>query len=291
MPISSFDFFGGAKILEIITKKRFGEERALYGSQSVHLIDCAFDGMEDGESALKESRDILVERTYCNLRYPFWHDHGLTVRDCEMTEKCRAPLWYSETIVIEHTKMHGVKALRECRDVTIRGCDIVSPEFGWSTSGLCIEGGTVSGEYFLLHAEDVCLRCVDFRGKYSFQYVKNAVIEDCVLDTKDALWHAQNVTVRNCTVKGEYLAWYSENLTLIDCKISGTQPFCYCENLKLINCEMHDGDLAFEKSDVEAKITTHVISIKNPRKGCISAPSVGELILDEKTNCRIEIPS
>lgn len=277
--------------MEIIAKKRFGEERALYGSRSVHLIDCAFDGAEDGESALKESSDVLVERTYCNLRYPFWHDHGLTVRDCEMTEKCRAPLWYSDAIVIERTKMHGVKAVRECRDVTIRGCDIVSPEFGWSTSSLCIEDGTAEGEYFLLHAEDVCLRRVDFRGKYSFQYVKNAVIEDCVLDTKDALWHAKNVTVRNCTVKGEYLAWYSENLTMIDCRISGTQPFCYCKNLKLINCEMHDGDLAFEKSDVEAEITTHVISIKNPRAGHIFAPSVGELILDEKTDCKIEIPS
>jgi len=277
--------------LETITKKRFGEERALYGSRSVHLINCAFDGAEDGESALKESRDVLVERTYCNLRYPFWHDHGLTIRACEMTEKCRAPLWYSDKILIEDTKMHGVKALRECRDVAIHGCDIVSPEFGWSVSDVRMEDSTAMGEYFMLRATDISLRHVDFQGKYSFQYVKNGVIEDCVLDTKDALWHAENVTVRNCIVKGEYLAWYSENLTLIDCKINGTQPFCYCKNLKLINCEMHGADLAFEKSDVTAEITSHVISIKNPYAGSICVPSVGELILDEKTDCRIEIPS
>lgn len=277
--------------MELITKKRFGEERALYGAREVHLIDCSFDGDEDGESALKEARDILVERSYCNLRYPFWHDLGLTIRSCEMTEKCRAPLWYSENIKIENTKMYGVKALRECRDVKIDGCDIVSPEFGWSTVGLHMNHCSATGEYFMLRAENIFLENVEFQGKYSFQYVKNGVIEDCVLDTKDALWHAENVTVRNCTVKGEYLAWYAKKLTMIDCKIIGTQPFCYCKNLKLINCEMHEADLAFEKSEVEAEITTPVISIKNPQLGRIKAPAVGELILDEKTECKIEIPS
>ena len=90
------------------------------------------------------------------------------------------------------------------------------------------------------------------------------------------------MTVRNSVVKGEYLAWYSENLTLENCVISGTQPFCYCKNLKLINCEMNKCDLCFEKSDVNADVTTHVISIKNPASGCIRVPSVGEIIMDDK---------
>ena len=83
-------------------------------------------------------------------------------------------------------------------------------------------------------------------------------------------------------IKGEYLAWYSNGLTLINCKIMGTQPFCYCRNLKLIDCEMIDTDLCFEKSQVEATITTPVISIKNPISGQIVAPEVGEIIRDEE---------
>lgn len=83
-------------------------------------------------------------------------------------------------------------------------------------------------------------------------------------------------------IKGEYLAWYSDGLTLIDCKIIGTQPLCYCKNLKLINCEMIDTDLAFERSDVEATITTNVMSIKNPKSGKIIVPSVDEIIRDEE---------
>ena len=44
---------------------------------------------------------------------------------------------------------------------------------------------------------------------------------------------------------------------------------------------MTDTDLCFEKSDVEAEITTPVISIKNPHSGTIRVPSVGEIIMDE----------
>ena len=67
-----------------------------------------------------------------------------------------------------------------------------------------------------------------------------------------------------------------------NCKIIGTQPFCYCKNLTLIDCEMVDTDLCFEKSDVNATITTPVISIKNPRSGTIVVPAVDELIMDDK---------
>ena len=82
-------------------------------------------------------------------------------------------------------------------------------------------------------------------------------------------------------VKGEYLAWYSDGLTLINCKITGTQPLCYCKNLKLVNCEMIGTDLAFEKSEVKAVITTKVDSIKNPLSGRIQAPEVGEVVMDD----------
>ncbi len=121
---------------------------------------------------------------------------------------------------------------------------------------------------------------VRMKGKYSFQYIEDSVFEHCIFDTKDAFWHAKNVTVRNSIVKGEYLAWYCENVTFENCKIIGTQPLCYCKGLKLVDCEMVDCDLAFERSEVEAMITTLVLSIKNPLSGHIVVPDVGEIIRD-----------
>lgn len=267
--------------MEHIKNKNFDAERALYGSHTLLVSDCTFDGPADGESALKESSDIVAERCYFNLRYPFWHCKNLKIYDSTLTPMCRAALWYCSRTEILNTKLHGIKALRECHDVLLRGCDIISPEFGWSINGVRLERSSAEGEYFMLRSENLSLEDVRFKGKYSFQYIKNAGFENCTIDTKDAFWHAENVTVTNSVIKGEYLAWYSDGLTLENCIISGTQPFCYCKNLRLINCEMHDADLCFEKSDVEASITTPVISIKNPRSGTISVPAAGELIFDD----------
>ena len=274
--------------MKIIESKTFDMERALYGSQGIIVKQCTFDGPADGESALKESRNVQAADCFFNLRYPFWHDEGLKISGSEMTELCRAALWYSNDIEITDTKLHGIKALRECSRVRMQDCDVISPEFGWSVQDIEMKDCTVQGEYFMMRSHRLNFDNVTLKGKYSFQYIQDSVFENCNFDTKDAFWHAKNVTVRNSTVKGEYLAWYCENVTFENCKIIGTQPLCYCKNLKLVNCEMIDTDLCFEKSEVEAVITTPVMSIKNPLSGRIYVPSVGELIHDDE-NSRVEV--
>lgn len=267
--------------MTILENQTFDEERALYGSEGVSLHHCRFDGPADGESALKESHHIEVNQCFMNLRYPFWHDEYLTIRQSELTPLCRAALWYSHHIEITDTKLHGIKAIRECGDVSLSRCDIDSPEFGWSADGIRMQDCRAKSEYFLLRARNIDFKAVQFQGKYSFQYIENADFWNCTFDTKDAFWHAKHVTVHNSVIKGEYLAWYSDGLTLDHCKIIGTQPFCYCKNLTLIDCEMIDTDLCFEKSQVEAVVTTPVLSIKNPLSGHISVPAVGEIIRDD----------
>ena len=265
----------------VIEHQTFDEERALYGSHGILVQDCAFDGPADGESAFKEGSQIQVERCFFNLRYPFWHDHGLKINGSEMTELCRAALWYSDHIEITGTKMHGIKALRECSEVKLRGCDIISPEFGWSVHGVEMEDCTAESEYFMMRSTGLRFQNVRMKGKYSFQYIEDAVFDHCTFDTKDAFWHAKNVIVRHSVVKGEYLAWYCENVTFENCKIIGTQPLCYCKGLKLIDCQMVDCDLAFEHSEVWATVSTPVASIKNPLAGShITVPEVRTIIRD-----------
>ena len=122
---------------------------------------------------------------------------------------------------------------------------------------------------------------VTLKGKYSFQYVENMVIEKSKLATKDAFWHTKNVIVKDSIITGEYLGWYAENITFENCEIHSHQPLCYCKNLKLINCKMIDSDLAFEYSDVEATIVGKIDSIKNPLSGNIVVDEIGELIRED----------
>lgn len=276
--------------MKIIENLSFDEERALYESRSVSVINCRFEGPADGESALKESKNIVVKDCFWDLRYPFWHDDNLTISGTELTQNCRAALWYSENINISNSKLHGIKALRECKDVIINNCDIISPEFGWSVSNIQMTDSSAQREYFMMRSSNLGFKNVTLGGKYSFQYITDSVFENCNFNTKDAFWHAKNVTVKNSVIRGEYLAWYAEDITFENCKIIGTQPLCYCKNLKLVNCEMLDADLAFEKSEVEATLTAPVISIKNPKSGHISVPAVDEMIItDPNSDCKIEI--
>lgn len=228
--------------METIQHKTFDQERALYGSRQILVKDCSFDGPADGESAFKECEQVQVDHCFFNLRYPFWHDQGLSIRDSEMTPLCRAALWYSHHIQIVDTKLHGIKALRECSHVEMTGCNIVSPEFGWSVQDIQMTDCDAESEYFMMRSTGLRFENVRLKGKYSFQYIQDSSFENC--------------------------------------KIIGTQPLCYCKGLKLINCQMIDTDLAFERSEVDATITTPVLSIKNPMSGRIVVPEVGEIIRD-----------
>lgn len=266
----------------------YDNERALYGLSDICVSNCVFDGPADGESALKECSDIIVENCRFHLRYPLWHVNRAKITTCEMNETCRAPLWYSEHIHISDSDIHGVKALRECSDVTLEHCSIISPEFGWFTHNISVNNCDAEGEYMFMRSDKLSFRDFEMKGKYSFQYIHDAVFENCTFDTKDAFWHAKNVYVKNCTVNGEYLGWYSENVTFENCILSGTQPLCYCKDLKLINCEMHGADLAFEKSAVDAHVTSNIISIKNPLSGSIRCTRVEQIILDDPhSQCEI----
>lgn len=276
----------------IIKDKVFPNERDLYGSKDITLVNCKFDGIEDGESALKESEDIKLVSCYMNLRYPLWHDNNVVLDDVTMTENCRAAIWYTNNTKVLNSNLGGIKVFRECNGINIENTKIDSFEFGWNCSDVYFVNSEVNSQYLLLMSKNVNAKNTKFLGKYSFQYVKGGVIEDSYIDTKDCLWHSEGVTVKNSIIKSEYLAWYSKNLTLINCKIYGSQPLCYCEGLKLIDCEMIDTNLAFEYSDVDATIKGDILSVKNPKSGKIVCNKITDLVMTEdskyKSTCEIK---
>ena len=266
---------------KVIADKQFDNERALYNTESADINNCVFAGPADGESVLKESRDINVSGCSFSLRYPLWHVKKFSLNNSVLDELTRAPIWYSFDGKIDNCNVRGVKAVRECNNIDIKNSFIDSTEFGWKSNNITLTDSDIISEYLFFDTNNVTLKNVKMKGKYSFQYMNNLTIDDCFLDTKDAFWHSKNVTVRNSVVKGEYLAWFSENLTLVNCRIIGTQPLCYCKGLKLVDCTMEGADFAFEYSEVDATIKGDVISIKNPLSGKIVVNSVGEIIRED----------
>lgn len=276
---------------EIIENLSIGGERPWYASEGITLRNVH---VTDGESALKECRDITVQDSLFDGKYPFWHDRNALVERCRLTVDARAPFWYSHDMTLRDCDVAAPKPFREMDDLRMENCRITgSVEALWRCRGVALKNTQTSGEYLFFSSSDLDLDHVRHDGKYSFQYVRGGVIRNSVLNTKDAFWHASDLTVYDSEIKGEYLGWYSKNLRLVRCRISGTQPLCYCENLILEDCQMEeDADLAFEYSSVQATVLTPISSVKNPLTGFIKAPTIGEIILDEHlrapADCRIQ---
>ncbi len=264
-----------------VANEIFDQERSLYNLTAADVRNCTFAGPADGESVLKEARDVALKDCSFSLRYPLWHVEGFSLENCTMDDKTRAAIWYANDGTIRNSTLGGIKAVRECQRISLENCQVQSEEFGWKSQGISLRDTAITAQYIFFDSRDVTLKNVNMKGKYSFQYMENLTIEDSYLDTKDAFWHSKNVTVKNSTVKGEYLAWFSEGLTLENCHIIGTQPLCYCKDLRLVNCTMEATDLAFEYSDVQAEVSGHIHSVKNPRSGTILCDSVGEVILGD----------
>ena len=89
-----------------ILGRQFDAERALYHLQNADVIDCRFAGPADGESVLKEARDIRVENCDFSLRYPLWHVEKFRLHDSRMDELTRAAIWYSRDGVITEEGAH-----------------------------------------------------------------------------------------------------------------------------------------------------------------------------------------
>ena len=267
--------------MEIIKNQEFGGERPLFGSKDLRLENVTIHA---GESALKCCSDIEAVDCRFEGKYPFWHVDGFKVEKCLFTPGARAALWYSRNLEMKDTQVDAPKMFREMDGIILRNVNIPDAEETlWHCHNVDIENVEVkNADYLFMHSSNIRIRNWRQHGNYSFQYCRNVEIHDADIHSKDAFWGTENVTIYDSTLSGEYLGWHSRRLTLVRCKISGTQPLCYARDLTLIDCEFDkDCDLAFEDAEVKASILTPVISIKNPRRGSISAPSFGEIIIDE----------
>jgi hypothetical protein len=271
----------GKKEETTIQNIKTGQERAFYGSRNVHFKNIIIDGIEQGESAFKECRNISIEDTNIALKYCVWHCHNITLYKSIIDVNSRASIWYCENMEIINCKLNGIKVCRNCWNLTIKDSVINSDDFGWMCEGVKLINCKISGVTPLLHSSNVTLDGIEFNAKYILQYANNIKMYNTTIDTKDCFWHAKNVYCKNCKLVGEYLAWYSENCVFENCHIDSIQPLCYCKKLKLINCTMANCNLGFEYSDVEADIKGHVDSIRNVLSGKIICDSLGEYVQDE----------
>jgi hypothetical protein len=271
------------KAKEVVSNKFFEGERPLFATDDIRLEHIRF---YPGESAVKQCRNVEAYNCEFMSKYPFWHNDNVLVKDCRFTIYSRAAIWYSQNVRMVDSIVEAPKMFREVDSLYLEDVKFSNAaETIWNCRNIrLINVEARGGDYIFMNGRNIEIDNFKLQGNYSFQGAKNVVIRNSILDTKDAFWETDNVSVYDSEISGEFLGWHSKNLTLINCKISGTQPLCYAAGLKMVNCTMDQTcDLAFEYSLLNAEVSSHIHSVKNPSGGRIRAKSIGEIIIDK--NC------
>ena len=254
-------------------------ERALFHAHDLKIHDTIFD---DGESPLKESRNIELWGSMFRWKYPLWYCKHIRAYGCTWFEMARAGVWYTDDILVEDAVIEAPKNFRRCRGLTLR--DVQFPnaaETLWSCQNVVMENVSAKGDYFAMNCEGMKIDRFTLVGNYSFDGAKNVEIRNARMLSKDAFWNSENVTVYDTFISGEYLGWNAKNLTLVNCTIESLQGMCYIDNLVMKNCKLINTTLAFEYSTVEADITSRIDSVLNPSGGTIRAESIGDLTIEK----------
>ncbi len=265
-----------------ITQQRFTDERSLFGQSGLIIRDTIF---EQGESPLKECKDVELHGCMFRYKYPLWYGKNIHADHTSWFDMARAGVWYTDQVEVTDSLIAAPKNFRRCDGVTLKNVTFTNAEETlWQCKHVELDHVQARGPYFAMNCSDLEVTDLTLDGNYSFDGVKNAVIRHSTLMTKDAFWNTENVTVLDSFISGEYLGWNAKNLTLENCTIESLQGMCYIENLVMKNCKLLNTTLAFEYSSVDAEITSTVDSVLNPGSGTIRAPKIDRLII-EKDYC------
>ena len=261
-------------------EQRFTGERALFQSDGLELFYCTF---ADGESPLKESKNLVIHNSLFQWKYPLWYCRNVVVEDSVWFEMARAGVWYTDHISVRNAAIEAPKNFRRCSNLVLENVNMPNAsETLWSCSQVTMKQVTAKGDYFAMNCTDMEIEDFTLVGNYSFDGGRNIVVRNAKLLSKDAFWNCENITVYDSFISGEYFGWNSKNVTLINCTVESEQGMCYMDNIMMKDCKLLNTNLAFEYSTVDAEIDSSIVSVKNPYSGRIRAKEIGEIIFDNQ---------
>lgn len=265
--------------MRLIKQQMLTGERALFNSRDLQI---SYSTFADGESPLKESKNIKIDNSTFKWKYPLWYCKNIVVKNSTLFEMARSGIWYTENISIKDTIIEAPKTFRRAKDITLENANMPNAEETlWNCDEISLKNVIAKGDYFGMNSTNIKVDGFQLVGNYSFDGGKNIEVRNAKMLSKDAFWNCENVTVYDSFISGEYLGWNSKNLTFINCTIESLQGLCYIDNLVMKNCRLLNTNLAFEYSTVDIQTNSSIDSVMNPSGGIIRAEGIGELIIDE----------
>lgn len=95
-----------------IKEAYFTTERALFHAHELNILDSTF---AQGESPLKESRNITLCNSIFKWKYPLWYSKNINCSHTTFMETARSGIWYTQNITMQNCFIQAPKTFREMR--------------------------------------------------------------------------------------------------------------------------------------------------------------------------------
>ena len=211
------------------------------------------------------------------------------------------PLFESHDLRLENVIIRaGESAIKECSNIEAVDCRFEGNYPFWHVHGFVIDRCffDVGGRSALWYSDHLKMTNTRIDAPKMFREMHDIEIENVEInDADEVFWRCRNLNIKNLKLHGgTYPFMFSSNIRIdgLESHITGEQPLCYAHDLVLETCTFGpDCDRAFEYSSVQATIKGAIGGVKNPRTGCITAESYGEIILDENikapADCKLRL--
>ena len=187
-------------------------ERALFHASDVQVEDSTF---AQGESPLKESRNIRLHNSIFKWKYPLWYSTDIECSHITLMETARSGIWYSEHVTMKDCVLQAPKTFRRCSDITLENVQLPNAqETFWNCSDIRLQRVHAAGDYFAMNAENITIDEFTLSGNYAFDGAKHVELHHATLLSKDAFWNCEDVTVYDSLIIGEYLGWNAKMCVL-----------------------------------------------------------------------------
>lgn len=154
-------------------------ERAGFASRGVQFRNCVF---ANGESPLKESRNIRLDACHFEWKYPLWYCENVEVRNSIWLEMARSGVWYTNNINVTDSVLQAPKNFRRCSNVALSNVTFTdAAETLWMCDGVRLSNVQAKGDYFGMNSQNLHIDGLSLTGNYSFDGAKNLEVNDSVL--------------------------------------------------------------------------------------------------------------
>ena len=149
-------------------------ERALFASKDASFDNCLF---KDGESPLKESSNLKINKTTFAWKYPLWYCTDVLMENSLIKETARSGIWYTKNITMNNCDIKSPKTFRRAENIVLNSCDIPNAqETFWKCQKIKLNQVTAKGDYFGMNSEDIEITGLTLDGNYCFDIIIGDII-------------------------------------------------------------------------------------------------------------------